>query len=290
MLDKILESDADVISLKARIGKGLKVYLVPSIGLLLLVIATFAAYATFGKANSNEVTLLDWSKIPVFEVSPPGINGQCQATWSPDHCKAEDITAAYVTTSSANGIAYLNFRIVTNAANSVAGSAVSDGSFQASAYIDCNLDGIDNQLADRVVTYRPDLDNVLFETGDQSLLIWGSFGPHGNDSPDGQFYRSDLEWRVPINQLPNTCQGKVGLYFTTSYYDGTPAQPPVITDSTKPANGIPLKTFNIATAKSKAGMTPNSLFETSQSSSIAGAGVVLLGGAVLIGLYWNRNR
>lgn len=288
MQEKILLAEDNPIYPKARVKKGIKPALILYSGLLVVLFAGFAAYIILTTIHPKGMAFSEWDGVPTFQSSPLGINGQCQATWSPDGCKAEDITAVYVATSQVNGDTYLNFRLTTNAAKSLAGVSVMDGSFQTSAYIECNPAPVGNQPVDRIANYRPDVDNVTLVTADRAYMVWGSFGPHGNDSLDGQSYSSDVEWRVPVKQLPSDCQKTVGVYFTTSYYGGSQASSPAITDSTQPPAGKPLKKYDILTGSHLLDPNEPGAFDPTQKTS--GAGLALLSGAILFGLYWKRGR
>ncbi|MBI5649972.1 MAG: hypothetical protein HZC40_05910 [Chloroflexi bacterium] len=222
-----------------------------TLNVLFAVLATVSVVlAAFYPINTDDNSTADWSGVPVFQTDPASdvITG------------TEDIINAWVATSAVTTTASsLNFMIETRTAPAL--NLPSNSTRAVTAIIDCDRDGLDNEVHDRKISYS--LSNRSNGPNDQTLVCQGTYPASGQcfilpgtGSPGPEFGErvgstAFVEWGVPVNELPpddmdtNNCRGLVDIRFAISHViiPTLPWNPVTITfvDQT-----TPLQVFNVA--------------------------------------------
>jgi hypothetical protein len=220
-----------------------------NVGMALLATVSVVV-AAFYPINTDDNSIADWSGVPVFQTDPASdvITG------------TEDIINTWIATSAVTTTASsLNFMVETRSAPAL--NLPSNSTRAVTAIIDCDRDGLDNEVHDRKISYS--LSNRSNGPNDQTLVCQGTYPASGQcfilpgtGSPGPEFGErvgstAFVEWRVPVNELPPddmdtvNCRGLVGIRFAVSHViiPTLPWNPVTITfvDQT-----TPLQVFNVA--------------------------------------------
>jgi len=198
--------------------------------------------AVLYEISVTDGTVEEWSSqsIPVFQTDDTGETGI-----NPE----VDIVQAWAASGYETGTSTpaLFFRMETNTETALGPDLA------AIASIDCDNNGVFNDPGDRLIVYTPECGifgpAMIFARGDQSFAV--NAGLEG-----AQRVGSDVEWRVPLANLPPNeldpdvdCRGTVGLKFYTAnvhlYCIQPPTGPAEMIDET---NGSPFTGIDIPSA------------------------------------------
>ena len=206
--------------------------------MLVVLLVSTVVFAALYNIDTEDSTVAEWSDqgIPVFQTDPSG-----DATDARD-----DIVATWVASDNLDRLAF-KMEVADPT------SALSGNNIGAVASIDCNANGIDEERDDRLVIYTRG-NNMWICEGDQRYCFTG-------DSANGQIVGNQVEWAVPIDDLPPDqyssvdCRHEVKIRFGTANTSTSAS-----IDETSPLRGWNIPTaINLMTFEARSNAGPLAL-------------------------------
>lgn len=246
----------------------------------LLLAVTQVVYAVLYTISTTDSSVSEWTSqgIPVFQQDASGDVG------SP----TEDILDSWVASGPSGGPAEtVYFRMLVNASTALGENMA------AAAAIDCDADGNFDEPSDRIIVHIPQCCNPLYGCEERNVKAWGDRTNYTGLGPDaGQRVGSDLEWSVPVADLPPDadhsvdCRNEVKILFYTADVSNlcTGGTGVTIIDQTPPS---PWNGFRIPTVVTIKNLDAR---PASAYGIPAAIGLAIVSGMGLVALAWWRKE
>jgi len=201
--------------------------------IFLVLYTTNIVYALCAYINTSDGTIQEWidQGVSVFQIDDAG----------DVESGSEDIVSTWIESGpGCETMDTIYFRMQTAAANALSTNMA------AIAALDCNDNASFDDNEDRWVFYIRDCWDGDSNHSERAGLVLGDQSAYSALGPDaGQTVGSDLEWSVPISELPGECRDIFRVLFYTADVTGYCTLPPtaaIIIDQTEP---YPWAGFNV---------------------------------------------
>ncbi len=250
---------------------------------LLSVSGAMAVLVTIDTTNNNGT---EWGAIQVFQTDASGDqNTSCSGADGRD-----DIIETKVASGPAGGPAsWMYLRLKTAQANALAVQG-----HIATAYLDCNADGLGDDPNENSAIYRPTRDEVILCDGNEPNPVNCIGYGEGtiNDNPNlGERPATNgpdtVEWRVPIADMATLCQtSTINIRFRTVLINTTTGAYVCEFDNTS-FNGFK---FNVPTAIKLSSLQARNADNSSTYLFISGAALLAAISFAALGWFYFRRQ